>query len=249
MTGVRSVFKRELWGYFSTPLAYVFLVLFLFSAGYLTFQQGFYEMRHASLAAFFISMPALFIFLAPAIAMRLWAEERKTNSIEILFSLPITTTQAVLGKFLAAWAVIALGLLLTFPMIITVYYLAAPGGSPDAGPIATGYLACLLLAGCYLAVGSFCSSLTRSQVIAFVLAVVLCSVFVYIDSPSALEHLSSVVPGEFVRATAERLSFQSRFESMQRGVVELRDLAFFVVLAAGFLWATVVTLEERRASG
>ena len=244
MRGFISVFKRELRGYFSTPLAYVFLVIFLFFSSWLTFQNNFFELRQASMRIFFSNLPLLFILQVPAIAMRLWAEERKSNSIELLFTLPITATQAVLGKFFAAWSVIALALVLTCPMVFTVCWL----GRPDPGPIVTAYVGSLLLAGAYLAIGSFFSCLTRNQVIAFVLAVVVCAIFLFAGSPTALNHLARFLPMHFVEA-AERLSFSSRFESIQRGVIELRDLSFFVLLAAGWLWANVVALEERRAAG
>lgn len=259
MSGFLSVFKRELRGYFSTPLAYVFIVLFLVMSVWLTFAGRFFDDGQASLHVFFSLMPMLFIFLAPAIAMRLWAEERRTNSIEMLFSLPLTTTQAVLGKFFAAWSVIALALAMTWPMVVTVYYL----GRPDGGPIVTGYLATLLLAGAYLAMGSFFSSLTRNQVIAFVLAVVACGFFLYAGSPSALGYLVASLPDWLVdlaagaglelkpavAEVAETLSLQSRFESLERGVIELRDVALFVFLIAGWLWANVVALKERMATG
>jgi len=244
MTGFLSIYKREIRGYFATPLAYIFLVIFLAFSAFLTFQKGFFEIRQASMRLFFISMPMMFIFLAPSIAMRLWAEERKSNTIELLFSLPITTTQAVLAKFFAAWTVITLGLALTFPMILTVAHL----GDPDPGPIITGYLGSFLLAGCYLAIGSLCSGITRNQVIAFVLSVVTCAVFLYAGSPSAMEYLSRILPAGMVNA-AESMSFQSRFESMMRGVIELRDVAFFLVLTAGALWTNIVVLNERRAAG
>ncbi len=243
MNAFKAVYKRELAGYFVTPLAYVFLVIFLYFASDLTFRNDWYEMRQATLRPFFVNMPLLFIFLVPAMAMRLWAEERRTNTIELLFSLPVTTVQAVLGKFLAAWTVIALALALTFPMVITAGYL----GDPDWGPIATGYLGSLLLAGAYLAIGSFFSALTRNQVIAFVLAVVASALFVFAGDPSTLDRLAEFAPLWFVEAV-EGLSFRTRFESLQRGVVALRDVAFFVLLTAGWLWANVVILEERRAA-
>lgn len=259
MSGFLSVFKRELRSYFSTPLAYVFIVVFLVTCVWRTFAGRFFEDGQASLRAFFSLMPMLFIFLAPAIAMRLWAEERRSNSIELLFSLPLTPTQAVLGKFFAAWSVIALALVLTCPMVVTVYYL----GRPDPGPMVTGYLATLLLAGAYLAMGSFFSSLTRNQVIAFVLAVVACGFFLYAGSPSAIAYVVASVPEWLadlaagagielkpaVTEIAETLSFESRFESLARGVIELRDVALFIGLIAGWLWANVVALKERMAAG
>ncbi len=242
MRGFLSVYKREIRGYFSTPVAYVFLVIFLFFTSFLTFQKGFFDLRQADLRQLFDGMPLLFVFLSPAMAMRLWAEERRTNSIELLFSLPVTTTQAVIGKFMAAWTVIVIALALTFPMIITIFVL----GEPDPGPIVAGYLASILLSGSYLAIGSFFSGITRNQVIAFVLGVVACAVFLYAASPAAMEYVATLLPGGFVEAM-ESLSFESHFNSMQRGVIELRDLLFFLVITAGWLWANIVILRERRA--
>lgn len=244
MTGFLSVFKRELRSYFSTPLAYVFLVIFLFFSSFLAFQNNFFEMREASMRVFFNSMPLLFIFLVPALAMRLWAEERRTNSIEMLFSLPVTVLQAVLAKFLACLAVLALALVLTCPMVFTVAYL----GDPDWGPILTSYIGSLLLAGTYLAIGSFFSCLSRNQVIAFVLSVVGCALFLYAGSPSVMGYLGGFLPAGLVQAI-EGLSFQTRFESFQRGVIEVRDVMFFMLLAAAWLWANVVALKERTARG
>lgn len=243
MSAFTSIYKRELKSYFATPIAYVFLVIFLFFSSFLTFQKGFFEAREASMRLFFGNMPLLFLFLVPAIAMRLWAEERRSNSIEFLFTLPVTTTQAVLAKFFAAWSVLVLGLALTFPMIITVAYL----GHPDPGPIVTGYLGCILMAGAYLAIGSFFSALTRNQVIAFILAVVACGMFLYADSPRAMAFVASGLSTTLANMM-ELLSFQSRFESIQRGSLELRDLLFFVLLTAGWLWANIVLLEERKGA-
>ena len=243
MKGFLSVYKREVKSYFATPVAYVFLVIFLFFSAFLTFQKGFFEARQATLRAFFSNMPLLFLFLVPAIAMRLWAEERRSNSIELLFTLPITTPQAVLGKFLAAWTVLAIALALTFPMVITVAYL----GEPDWGPIVSGYFGSLLLAAAYLAIGSFFSAVTRNQVIAFILAVVACGAFLSAGSPTTTDFVARFLSGGLAEAV-EMLSFQSRFESVQRGILELRDLAFFALLAAGWLWANMVVLEERKAA-
>jgi ABC-2 type transport system permease protein len=243
MSTFTSVYKREVKSYFSTPIAYVFLVIFLFFSSFLTFQKGFFESRAASMRLFFSNMPLLFLFFVPAIAMRLWAEERRSNSVELLFTLPVTTTQAVLGKFLAAWTVLVLALALTFPMILTVSYL----GNPDPGPIITGYLGCVLMAGAYLAIGGFFSALTRNQVIAFILAVVACGIFYYADSPSVTAFIAGSISSTLANMM-ELLSFRTRFDSIQRGVLELRDLAFFVLLGAGWLWANVLLLEERKAA-
>lgn len=243
MKGMLSIYKREVKSYFATPVAYVFLVIFLFFSAFLTFQRGFFNAGQATLRIFFMNLPLLFLFLVPAIAMRLWAEERRSNSIELLFTLPVTTPQAVLGKFFAAWTVLAIALALTFPMAITVAYL----GDPDWGPIVTGYVGSLLLAGAYLAIGSFFSAVTRSQVIAFILAVVACGAFYSAGSPTVTEFVARVFSGGLAEAV-EVMSFQSRFESILRGVLELRDLAFFVLLAAGWLWANMLILEERKAA-
>ena len=243
MNGFMSVFKRELKSYFSTPLAYVFIVVFLWFCGYKTFQRDFFKMRQASMQVFFSTIPDMFSILVPAIAMRLWSEERRSNSIELLFSLPITTTQAVLGKFFAAWSVLLLALALTFPMVITVNYL----GDPDLGPIITGYTGSLLLAGAFLATGSFFSALTRNQIIALVLGVLFCFAFLYVDSPSFMSTMSIVAPIGFVEAMAS-LSLQARFEGMLQGVIEMRNLLYFILLIAGWLWANIILLEERRAA-
>jgi ABC-2 type transport system permease protein len=243
MHGFWAVFKRELKSYFTTPIAYVFLVVFLASAGYLTFKQGFFEIRQADMEAFFINMPLLFAFLVPATAMRLWAEERKSGSIELLMTLPITVTQAVLGKFFAAWVFLAIALLLTFPMVITVYYL----GNPDAGLIATGYLGSILMAGGFLAVGCFFSALSKNQVISFVLSVVACAALVFAGLPTTMNYLSTFLPAGLVTAI-EATSFQTHFESIQKGVLEFRDVSYFAILIIGWVAAGAIILEERKAS-
>ena len=244
--GMWIVLKRELKGYFLTPLAYVFLVIFLFLSSFITFQQGFFQMKEASMWLFFTGMPWLFIFFAPALAMRLWAEERRTNSIELLFTLPLTVTQAVLGKFFAAWAMLVLALVLTCPMVFTVMYL----GHPDPGPIAAGYLGSIFLAGLYLAIGSFFSALTRNQVIAFILGALGCGLFFLAGSPYILNILSGVpvLSGGFLTAM-ENLSVQNRFESLLRGVIEVRDVLFFLLLIGGWMAATIAALKERMAMG
>ena len=241
MNGLKCIFKRELRSYFSTPLAYVFLVIFLVLAASQTFRGGFFQVRQASLGVFFNQIPMLLLLLVPAIAMRLWAEERKSNSLELLFTLPITTLQAVVGKFLAALAVITLALVLTFPLIITVGYL----GSPDYGPIFTGYLASFLLASAFLALGSFFSCLTRNQVIAFILGVVACGAFYYAGSPTSLKWASDLLGGAGA-GILEQFSFQMHFDSLVRGVIEIRDVLFFVFLSAGCLWANTLVLDNNR---
>ncbi len=243
MNGFKAVFKRELKSYFTTPIAYVFLVVFLFFSGYLTFKNGFFEIRQADMEAFFINMPLLFAFLVPATAMRLWAEERKSGSIELLLTLPITVMQAVLGKFFAAWVFLAIALALTFPMVITVFYL----GHPDVGLIMTGYLGSILMAGGFLAVGCFFSALSKNQVISFVLSVVACAVLVFAGMPTTMNYLSTFLPAGLVGAI-ESMSLQTHFESIQKGVLEFKDISYFVLLVAGWVAACAIVLEERNAS-
>ncbi len=243
MNGFWAVFKRELKGYFATPVAYVFLVIFLFFAGYLTFKEGFFEIRQADMRAFFTNLPLLFVFMVPSTAMRLWAEERKSGSIEVLLTLPITIPQAVIGKFMAAWCFLGIALLLTFPVPLTVCYL----GDPDEGLIVTGYIGSFLLAGGFLAIGSFFSALSKNQVISFILAVVACAILVYAGTPTTLNYLSTVLPASAVSAI-EGMSFQSHYDSVLRGVIEFRDISYFVILIVGWIAACSIILNERKAS-
>ena len=238
-----AVFKRELKSYFTTPIAYVFLVIFLSFSAYLPFRQGFFEMRQADMRAFFMNLPLLFIILVPATAMSMWSEERRVGSIELLFTLPITVTQAVLGKFLAAWLFLAIALALTFPMPITVCYL----GNPDIGLIITGYLGSLLMAGGFLAIGCFFSVVSKNQVISFVLSVVACAVLVFAGMPTTLNYLSTFLPAGLV-SVIETMSFRTHFESLQKGVMEFKDISFFVLLIVGWIAASSIVLDERKAS-
>jgi ABC-2 type transport system permease protein len=243
MNSFWAVFKRELKSYFATPLAYVFLVIFLVAAGYLTFNmEKFFEMRQADLQPFFKNLPWLLMIMAPATAMRLWAEERKVGSVELLCTLPITIPQAVLGKFFAAWVFLGIALALTFPLVLTVAYL----GDPDGGLIAAGYVGGFLMAGAFLAIGCFFSAVTKSQVIAGVLAVVACVVLLFIGLPTAMNYLSTFLPGGLVSAL-ETLSIQGHFDSLQRGIVRFKDIAYFVVLIVGWIAACTVVLDERKA--
>ena len=242
MRSFLAVFKRELKGYFATPLAYVFLVVFLSFSGYLTFKQGFFEARQADMSAFFMNLPLLFIFMVPATAMRLWAEERKTGSIELLLTLPITVTQAVLAKFFAAWLFLTIALALTFPMVLTVCYL----GDPDIGLIMTGYLGSIFMAGGFLAIGCFFSAASKNQVISFVLSVVACAILVFAGMPTTMNYLSTFLPAGVVSAV-ETMSFQVHFESIQKGVIEFRDISYFILLIAGWLFAGSIVLDERKA--
>ena len=237
------LFKRELASYFTTPLAYVFIVIFLVLSGVFTFYLGnFFESGQANLAPFFAFHPWLYLFLVPAIAMRLWAEERKSGTIELLMTLPITRFEAVTGKFLAAWAFAGLALLLTFPMIITVNYL----GAPDNGAIMTGYIGSWLLAGAYLAIGSCMSALAKNQVIAFILAVSVCFLFIVSGFPMVLDGFSGWAPQWVIDAVAS-LSFLTRFDAISKGVIDLRDLLYFLTLIAAWLAATAVVIDLKKA--
>ena len=246
MNSFWAVFKRELKGYFATPVAYVFLVIFLFFAGYLPFRDGFFEIRQADLRLFFSNLPLLFVFMVPSAAMRLWAEERKSGSVELLLTLPITVSQAVLGKFFAAWFFLGIALLLTLPLPITVVYLSSPN-VPDMGQIVVGYLGAFLMAGGFLAIGSFFSALTKNQVISFILSVVACAILVFAGNPTTLNYLSTILPPALLNLV-ENMSFQNHFESMMRGVLELKDIAYFGILIAAWVYACMVILEERKAS-
>ncbi|OHC27823.1 MAG: ABC transporter permease [Pseudomonadales bacterium RIFCSPHIGHO2_02_FULL_60_43] len=243
MSQLSVVFKRELASYFATPLAYVFILIFLVLSGVFTFYLGgFFESGQANLSPFFNFHPWLYLFLVPAIAMRLWAEERKSGTIELLMTLPITRFDAVTGKFLAAWVFAGLALLLTFPMIITVNYL----GEPDNGAIITGYIGSWLLAGAYLAIGSCMSALAKNQVIAFILAVSVCFLFIVSGFPMVLDGFSGWAPQWLVDAVAS-LSFLTRFDAISKGVIDLRDLLYFLTLIAAWLAATAVVIDLKKA--
>ena len=238
-----AIFRREFAACFATPLAAVFLLIFLVLSGLLTFYPGqFFERGQADLAPFFEFHPWLYLLLMPALAMRLWAEERRSGSIELLLTLPVSLPALVAGKFLAAWAFAALALLLTFPMVLTVNYL----GTPDNGAIAAGYLGSWLLAGGYLAIGSCLSALTRNQVVAFILAVSLCFLLVVSGFPLVLDAFSGWAPQPLLDAIAG-LSFLSRFAAISRGVLDLRDILYFVSLIAAGLAATVLAVELKKA--
>lgn len=243
MKNVGAILRRELYSYFSTPVAYVFIVIFLFLTGIFTFYVGaFFEGGQADLEPFFRFHPWLYLFLIPAIAMRLWSEERKTGTIELLMTLPISTWEAVLGKFLAAWCFSGIALALTFPMWITVNYL----GNPDNTVIVAGYVGSFLMAGGFLAIGSCISALTKSQVIAFVVSVVICFLFILSGFPLVLDFFQGWAPQALIDAIAS-FSFLTHFGSIQKGVIDLRDLVYYAALIAFWLYANVVIIQTRKA--
>ncbi len=236
--------KRELAGYFATPVAYVFLFFYLILMGFLTFYiGGFYERSMADLQPFFSLHPWLYLFLIPAISMRLWAEERRSGTIELLMTLPVTLGQAVAGKFLAAWLFSGIALVLTFPMWITVNFL----GNPDNGVIVASYIGSFLLAGSYLALGSFLSAITKNQVIAFVLTFVAGLVLVLAGTPVLLEPAGMFLPDVLVDSLRS-LSFLTHMNAIGSGVIEVRSLAFFGSLIAASLAACVVTLDLKKGT-
>jgi len=243
MRATSAIFKREFQSYFSTSMGYVILVVFLALSGFLTIKGRFFELRQADLRVFFDSLPLLFLFFVPAAAMRLWAEEHKSGTIEFLFSLPVTVRQAVIGKFLAAWLFLGVALALTAPVVIAVLYL----GHPDTSAIVTGYLGAFLMGGAYLAMSTLCSALTRSQIVSFVLSIAVISLFVYADSPAFLAWLRGRLPAFLMEAVAN-MSVVGHFESMQRGVLEFRDLTYYGVLIAGLVSMTCIIVDHRRES-
>jgi ABC-2 type transport system permease protein len=243
MSNVWIIFKRELAAYFITPIAYVFLAIFVFLAGIFTFQLGsFFERGQADLASFFQFHPWLYLFLIPALAMRLWAEERRGGTIELLLTLPVTMPQVVLGKFLAAWTFTAIALACTFPLWITVNYL----GSPDNGVIVAGYLGSLLMAGAFLSIGSCVSALTRNQVIAFVITALVCMLFVLSGAPMVLSMFSGWAPEVLVEAVSS-FSFLTRFNAIGKGVIQAGDLLYFSSLIVFWLFANAVFIDLKKA--
>lgn len=242
MSLVKVIAARELNGYFATPVAYVFMVIFLALTGWFTFYLGgFFERGQADLAPFFDFHPWLYLFLVPAISMRLWAEERKSGSIELLMTLPVTLWQAVLGKFLAAWCFLAATLALTFPIWITVNYL----GDPDNGVILAAYIGSLLMAGGFLAIGACISAANRNQVVAFIITLVVCFTFLLSGFSGVLDFFSGWAPQRVVDAIAG-LSFLTHFNSISKGVLDLRDVLYFFLVIAAWLYANTIVLDMKK---
>jgi ABC-2 type transport system permease protein len=240
---VSIILRRELRSYFATPIAYVFIIIFLFFLNLLTFQMGrIYEGLQATLAPFFSLHPWLYLILVPAVSMRFWSEERSSGSIELLLTQPITLWQAVVGKFLAGWAFVGIALVLTFPIWITINYL----GSPDNGTIVASYLGSFFMAGAYLAIGSFFSALTRSQIIAFVVTFFVCFILVVAGFPLLIEPLRDLGWTWLVNG-ALALSIYPHFENIIKGVLDLRDVLYFTLLGGFFLLGSAVVLEAKKS--
>ena len=243
MKAVRTILRRELASYFVTPIAYVVLVIFLFFMMLFAFAFGqLFERGQSDLEPFFNFVPWLFLFLIPAISMRLWSEERRNGSIELLLTQPVTLWQAVLGKFLAAWLFVGIALVLTFPVWITVNYL----GNPDNGTIFAAYIGSFIMAGGFLAIGSFTSSLTKNQLIAFLIAALVCFLLLMAGFPAITDWFRSRTPEWFVDGVAS-LSFLTHYENIMRGVLDLRDILYFALVTTFFLLASTVVLDARKS--
>lgn len=243
---IRAIFKREFKAYFASPLGYLFMVIFLFAVGYAAFEPGrgsFFLMRRADLMSLFQYIPWVYLFLIPSVSMKLISEERRSGTIELLLTLPITESQVIIGKLLAAFMFVCLSLLGTFPMVFTVIYL----GSPDLMVICVGYLGALLLALSFLSIGIFFSTLTKSQVISFILSVVVCYLFMMSGSPPILEFVSMILPNYFVDVF-ESMSMMNHFESMMLGVFRLSDLLYYLIMIIFWSYGSILLLREKKSS-
>lgn len=241
---IKAVFKRETQGYFGSPVAYVFIVIFLILIGFFTFNiSRFYEAGQADLRGFFEWHPWLFMFLIPAISMRLWAEEMRMGTIELVLTLPVTAGEVILGKFLAAWFFIGVALFLTFPMVLTTIYL----GNPDLGVVFTAYFGSFLLAGGFLSVGLMTSSLTRSQVISFIIAIVFCLFFILAGFQPVTRFLTGWAPAWLINIFAE-ISFLTHYMSIQRGILDLRDILFYFSVMGFMLFVNAIIIQNRKTA-
>ncbi len=241
---IKTITKRELSGYFASPVAYVFIVIFLLLAGFFTFMAGgFFERNEASLLSFFLWHPWLYLFLVPSVGMRLWSEERRSGTMELLLTMPITPWQAIVGKFVASWMFLALALALTFPVWITVSYL----GSPDHGVVLTSYLGSLLLAGAYLAISCMTSAMTRNQVVSFILSVVMSLFLILAGWPPVTRLLDQISDNPRLVETVAAFSVMTHFEGFQKGTIDLRDIVFFAAIIGFSLFTTSIIIRSHRA--
>jgi ABC-2 type transport system permease protein len=242
-TNIKAIAKRELGGYFSSPVAYVFIVIFLLLTGFFTFMVGnFFEGGQANLDSFFKWHPWLYLFLVPCVGMRLWAEERRVGTLELLLTKPIATWQAIVGKFVASWIFLGLALVLTFPVVITVNYL----GSPDNGVIFAAYVGSLLLAGTYLAISCMTSALTRNQVVSFIISVVICLFLVLCGFPP-VTNLLTRMDRPWVVDIVSSMSVMTHFEPFAKGMLASRDIGFFLLVIIFALFTNGVIIRSNRA--
>jgi ABC-2 type transport system permease protein len=241
---IKTIAKRELTGYFASPVAFVFIVIFLLLTGFFTFMAGgFFERNEASLISFFLWHPWLYLFLVPAVGMRLWSEERRMGTMELLLTYPITAWQAILGKFFASWIFLAIALVLTFPIWITVNYL----GNPDNGVIFAGYFASLLMGGAYLAISCMTSAMTRNQVVSFIVSVVICLLLILAGWPPVTNLVDKISESAWLLDTVAAFSVMTHFEGFQRGVIDSRDVVYFLALIGFSLFTTSVIIRNHRA--
>ncbi len=242
---VRTMLAREWSAYFNSPIAYVFLAIFLILSGFFTFSVSrFFEAGQADLRPFFFWHPWLYLILVPAVTMRLWAEEQRSGTIELLLTLSVRPGQAVIAKFFASWLFMGMALALTFPMVLTAYYL----GEPDPGVMVSGYLGSFLLAGAYVAVGQFASALTRNQVISFIIGVFVGLFLLLAGFPPVTEMLAKWAPTWLVDTVAG-FSFMTHFDMLQRGLVAVEDLVYFASVIILMLVATHAALVRRLGRG
>ncbi len=244
MQKFKPLFKREFLGYFRSPVAYVFIIVFLLASVGCTFFIGnFYESNQANLQPFFSFLPWLYLVLVPAVGMRLWAEERRSGTIELLFTLPVTITEAVLAKFMAAWAFLGIGLVLTFPLVITVNYL----GNPDNGVIFAGYVASFLMAGAFLSIASLTSALTRNQVISFIIGVIASFFLVLVGWGLFTDILSAILPIAIVDFISS-LGVMTHYLPIVRGVIDIRNVVYFALVGVAALGLTGMILQNKKAA-
>lgn len=243
---IRNIFtiaKREMASYFASPVGYVFIVIFLLLSGFFTFMASrWFTVGDASLTGFFAWHPWLYLFLVPAVGMRMWSEERRMGTIELLLTMPITAWQAIVGKFLASWAILTLALILTFPMVISVNFL----GEPDNGVIFAGYIGSFLMAGAYLSITAMTSAMTRNQVVSFIVSVVICFFLLLAGWPPVTDFLVKWAPPGLVEAIASS-SVMTHFMSLQKGVFDSRNLVYFASLIGFSLFTTGVVIRAHRA--
>ncbi len=244
MRNLYIIFKREFASYLHSPIIYVFLIFFLLLNGVFTFKiAGFYERAQADLNPFFMWHPWLYLFLIPAVSMRIWSEERKSGTIELLFTLPVGMFEAMAGKFLAAWLFTTIALCLTFPMVITVMYL----GNPDLGVVIAGYIGSILLSGSYLAVGSFFSATTKNQVISFIVTFSTCLVMVLIGFEPFVKYFQDMHFPVWLLEQIAAFSFYTHFMSITKGILDFRDIFYFLSLITLSLYGGALVLENRKA--